>query len=510
MPAQSVRAVVLAAGKSTRFKRKKSKLLSKICGREMVLFPLKILEKFKIPVALVLGYQADEIKEIVEKSCAVPVDYFLQHERLGTGDAVLCSQEKWDQDNILILNGDVPLLTPEIIEDLLTRHEQEQATISFIATRMINPTGYGRVVEENEKIKIIEEKDCPEKFREINKVNAGIYVIKRSFLEESINKLQKSSVSGEFYLTDLVALASDQGLKVQVVLAAFDAVRGVNTLQELWAVEQVMRSNLIKHWMNNGVRFELAQSIHIDIEVEIGPDSFIGTGAHILNGTKIGEGCFVAAFTILENTTVGDETTIHSHSVIQDSRIGNEVHIGPFARLRNNVVIADNATVGNFVEIKNSSIGSKSKVKHLAYLGDTTVGKNVNIGAGTIVCNYDGFTKKPTILEDDVFIGSNNTLVAPLIIGKGAYSAAGSTITRDIPSGDLAIARARQENKAGYAKKLKNKKIISKAESVSQLECKKKDNLKFHFLGAVKTSSVKTGSVKTGSVETNGKSEDRL
>jgi len=495
MSVQSVRAIVLAAGQSSRFKRKKSKLLSKICGREMVLFPLKILEKFKIPVALVLGYQADEIKEVVEKSCAVPVDYFLQHERLGTGDAVLCAQEKWDQDNILILNGDVPLLTPELISNLLEKHVKEDATVSFIATRMVNPTGYGRVVEENEKIKIIEEKDCPEKFCEINKVNAGIYVIKRSFLEESINKLQKSSISGELYLTDLVALASDHGLKVQVVSAAFDAVRGVNTLQELWAVEQVMRSNLIKHWMNNGVRFELAQSIHIDIEVEIGPDSFIGTGAHVLNGTKIGEGCFIAAFTILENTTVGDETTIHSHSVIQDSKIGSEVHVGPFARLRQNVTIADNATVGNFVEIKNSSLDCMSKVKHLAYLGDTTAGKNVNIGAGTIVCNYDGFTKKPTIIKDNVFIGSNNTLVAPLTIEEGAYAAAGSTITRDIPAGDLAIARARQENKTGYAKKLKNKKKADKSACAPEPEVKKKDNLKFHFLGAVKTT---------------GKSEDRL
>lgn len=483
-----VRAVILAAGKSKRFKRKQSKLLARICGRSMVLFPLKVLEELKIPATLVLGYQADQIREHVESFKVKNVNYVLQGEPLGTGNAVMCSQSQWDKEHVLVLNADVPLLTPCLIQNLIKQHKKKDATISFLATHVISPTGYGRVVEQDGKVKIYEEKDCPDEYKEINKVNAGIYVIKRSFLQEYIQKLGRSQVSGEIYLTDLIALASESGKCVQVVPAPFDQVRGVNTLQELWAVEQVMRSNLIKHWMSNGVRFELAQGIHIDIDVEIGPDSFIGTGAHLHGKTKIGEGCFISAFTILENAVIGDGTIIRSHCVIQDSAVGNESSIGPFARLRGNVVIADRACVGNFVEMKNSTIGYGSKTKHLSYVGDATVGNNVNIGAGTIFCNYDGNKKHKTVVEDDVFVGSNNTLIAPVTIGQGAYAAAGSTITDDVPPQDLAIARARQENKEKYASKLRGKKKPKKNVVCSRkCESKKKEKEKFHFLGAIKT-----------------------
>jgi bifunctional UDP-N-acetylglucosamine pyrophosphorylase/glucosamine-1-phosphate N-acetyltransferase len=424
----------------------------------MVLFPLQILERLQMPITMVLGYQADEIKKIIDDNPDTKkiknISYVIQPEPLGTGNAVLVAKGNFHSENILILNGDVPLLSSDLIKKLIEEHKNSDATISFISTHAINPSGYGRVVEKDGKVAIYEEKDCPSELRDETQVNAGVYLIKRKFLEEYINKLEKSNTTGEFYLTDLVACASDQKKTVKIIPAPFDEVRGVNSLQELWAVEQIMRSNIIKHWMKNGVRFDLAQNIHVDIDVAIGADSRIGSGVHLFGKTEIGEGVEIGAFSVIENTIVGDDTRIFSHSVIQDSTIGKDVEIGPFARLRNNVIINDNVIIGNFVEMKNSQIGCGSKTKHLSYVGDSTVGQNVNIGAGTIVCNYDGKRKHRTIIEDNAFIGSNNTLVAPIKIGNGAYVAAGSTITNDVPSKDLAIARARQENKKKYVEKL--------------------------------------------------------
>jgi bifunctional UDP-N-acetylglucosamine pyrophosphorylase / glucosamine-1-phosphate N-acetyltransferase len=452
----NVQAVIMAAGRSTRFKRKECKLLSKICGQPMVIFPIKLLRALKIPSIAVLGYQAEEVKNTI-LSVTPDVEFAIQKEPLGTGDAVISARHLFKKDHILIMNGDVPLLSKELLTDLISQHSASQADLSFVSTDVINPTGYGRVVENEGKFLIREEKNCSEKEKDISKINAGIYLVKRPVLETFLKSMTKNPLSGEFYLTDIVAFASKNDFIVKSIFSPFDQVRGVNTLQELWAVEQITRSALIKKFMANGVRFELAQSTHLDLNVEIGSDSFIGTGAHILGTTKIGEGCFISAFTIIENSIIGDCTTIHSHSVIQDSNIGKDAHIGPFARLRSNVTIGDNSRIGNFVEVKGSLVGNKTKIKHLAYIGDTTVGNEVNVGAGTIICNYDGYKKNKTIIEDNVFVGSNNTIIAPVKIGKGAYLAAGSTINKDVPSHALAIARSRQENKENYVEKLKAK-----------------------------------------------------
>lgn len=470
MVSGNVRAILLAAGRSSRFKRKQSKLATTICGQPMVLYPLKELQKLRIPATMILGYQSEEIKLEVEKADISNVDFVLQQERLGTGHAVMCSRHTWDREHILILNGDMPLLKADFLERLVKKHTEKNAAVSFVATHVLEPSGYGRVIETNGRVLICEEKDCPSEYLNEKKVNAGIYLVKRTFLEKFITTLKKSEASGEFYITDLIAYASDEDT-VNIVQASFDEVRGVNTLHELWAVEQIMRSNIIKYWMDRGVRFDLAQNVHIDRTVEIGPDSNIGAGVQLRGKTKIGEGCTIDPFSIIKNTLVGDGTTIYSHSVIDDSVVGRGVHIGPFARLRNQVEVADNAAIGNFVEIKKSKIGNLSKAKHLTYIGDTTVGTAVNIGAGTIVCNYDGKDKHKTIINDRAFIGSNNTLVAPLEIGKGAYTAAGSTINKDVPGDDLAIGRARQENKKGYAKKIREK----------------RKKIKVNFLGAIKT-----------------------
>lgn len=455
--AETTQAVILAAGRSSRFKTKKSKLLSNICGRTMILYPLKELEALNVPMTVILGYQAEEVTAEIKKAKVQDVTFAIQQEQKGTGHAVASSRSFWQKDQILIMNGDMPLVTKEILEKMMLEHEISKAAVSFCTTMVIDPTGYGRVIEEDGKLEIVEEKDCTTEQKEVNRINAGIYLFSRKFLEENIDKITKSSVTGEIYLPELVKMAGDKGLTVYPYAVPFDNVRGVNTLQDLWTVEQIKRSEFIKHWMTEGVRFELAQSIHIDINVKIGAGSFIGTGVHLLGDVEIGEECFVGAFSIIENTKVGDNTNIHSHSVIQDSVIGKNVHCGPFARLRKGVELGNNVLVGNFVEMKTVIMGDDTKTKHLTYLGDAEIGKNVNIGAGTITCNFDGVTQNKTIIGDEAFIGSNNTLIAPVSIAEGSYTAGGSTITKDVPKGSLAISRSKQELKDGYAKKLKKK-----------------------------------------------------
>jgi bifunctional UDP-N-acetylglucosamine pyrophosphorylase/glucosamine-1-phosphate N-acetyltransferase len=346
------------------------------------------------------------------------------------------------------------------------------------------------VLEHDGAFEIVEEKDCTDEQRVINRINAGVYLMRRDFLEEHIVQLGKSRVTGEMYLPDLVAMACNKKLGVKAVSVPYDLVRGVNTLQDLWGVEQIKRSEFIKFWMARGVRFELAQSIHIDINVSIGAGSFIGTGVHLLGRTAIGEECFVGAFTIIEDSTVADNTTIHSHSVVQHSTIGSNVHVGPFARLRQNVAIANNVQIGNFVEIKTAQVGEDSKIKHLSYIGDATVGASVNIGAGSVTCNYDGVKKSETVIEDGAFVGSNNTLIAPVAVGKNAYTAAGSVVNQDVPADALAIGRTRQENKPGYAKKLRE--AMAKSSSGSHIEKMKPiisdgEDEVIQFRGAVKT-----------------------
>ncbi len=453
-----VQAVVLAAGKSTRFKTKKSKLLFGICGRSMIMYPMSVLNSLGIASTVVLGYQGDKIRKEIEAHVTSDVAFINQEEQRGTGHAVLQTVSTWQGDDILVLSGDTPLITQELIEQLIKEHKKNNNVITFLTTQVIDPTGYGRVLELDGFVKIIEDKNCTPEQKLVTRVNAGIYLFKRAFIEQYITQLQPNELTGEIYLVDLIEKASELELGVKTIPVPYDLVRGVNTLQDLWGVEQVKRSELIRYWMHEGVRFELAQSIHIDLDVTIGAGSFIGTGVHLLRGTRIGEECFVGAFSMVANTQLGDESMIHSHSVVQDSKLGSHVRVGPFARLREQVVLEDGAEVGNFVEAKQTTLGEKSKAKHLSYLGNAAIGKNVNIGAGTIFCNYDGYEKHTTTIQDDVFVGSNSTLVAPITIEKGGYTAAGSTINKDVPADTLAFGRARQENKEGYAQKLNKEK----------------------------------------------------
>ena len=453
----NVQAVILAAGKSSRLKTGKTKLVEKICGREMILYPTTLLHKLEIPITLVVGFQKELIEETIKKQLSTGITFVEQKEQLGTGHALACSQALWDAEHILVMNGDMPLVTAEIIEQLYIQHMGKNAAFSFVTAHNCEPTsaGYGRVVESEQSIQIIEAKEFTGDLSENCCINAGIYLIKRSFLEQHLEKLQKSSITGEWYITDLVKLASDNKHEVATFSASFDRIRGVNTFKELWAVEQVQKAEIIKYWMDHGVRFSIAQNVHIDQDVTIEAGSSIDSGVQLHGSTKIGKNCTIGAFSLITDTIIGDDSIIYSHTVINNSILGSAVKVGPFAHVHEKSHLEDKAVIGNFVEVKRSTIGSHSKAKHLTYLGDSSVGNNVNIGAGTITCNYDGVAKHTTTIEDNVFVGSNNTIVAPVTIKKNAFTAAGSTITEDVPADALAIARQRQTNKLDYAKKLK-------------------------------------------------------
>ncbi len=478
-----IQGIILAAGKSTRFNANKTKLAERICGQKMILYSTKLLEELNIPTTVVVGYQKDRIKEIITKEHKNRVTFLTQDKQEGTGHALAITKDIWDKEHLLVMNGDVPLVTKDIIEQLYNKHKETNAALSFVIAHNPDPSNesYGRIIKTDSGIKIVESKDFNGDTHEHCCVNAGIYIIAKKFLTQHIQSLENKNASKEFYITDLVKIASDKGLSVTTITAPFDCVRGINTYQELWAAEQVKRSELIKYWMDRGVRFSVAQNVHIDLHVSIGSGSYIGCGVHLLGNTTIGKNCKIHEFSSLQNTTLKDDVTIYAHCIIKDAQIETHAQIGPYAHVREETHIGSHAIIGNFVEIKKSTIGSHTKAKHLSYLGDATIGSHVNIGAGTITCNHNGTKKQKTIIEDHAYIGSNNSIVAPVTIHKQAYTGAGSVITKDVPENALAIGRARQINKEGYAKKLRDKKETADAKKTKPA---KKDDEKLAFLGA--------------------------
>jgi len=475
----NIQAIILAAGKSTRFNTDKTKLAETICGQAMILYPTKLLAELEISTTVVVGYQQEMVKKIIIKHHGENVQFAVQEKQEGTGHALACSQSLWVKDHILVLNGNVPLITPELINTLYEQHISQNATISFVTTCTTDESvkAYGRVVKKDNFIAIVEAKDFIGDSKEHCCVNAGIYLIKKDFLIYYISNLDTNNASKEFYITDLVKIASINNLTISMLKVPFDIIRGVNTFQELATVEEIKQRELITYWMNQGVRFFNPPSIHLDLNITIGSGSVIHNGVHLRGNTCIGNNCIINAFSCLENVILENNVTIYSHCVISNTFIKNHAQIGPFAHVQSQTIIGENSSIGNFVEVKNSTIGNNSKAKHLTYLGDTEVGIAVNVGAGTITCNYDGINKHKTIIEDNVFIGSNNTLVAPITIGNNAFTAAGSTLTHDVPADALAIARSHQTNKPNYAKKLKDKATKNKKRI-------KNDSNDFSFLAA--------------------------
>lgn len=459
MSTPSLQAIVLAAGKSTGFKTGKTKLIATLCGQEIILYITRLLHTMKLSSTVVVGYQKELILPIIQKKHADFFSFVEQQEHQGIIDILLHIVRDCSHDNILIINADMPLIKQELIDAMYKKHTESDATITLVTSHVINPQDarYGRVIKKDQTITIVQPAEIQDEISENCCIDAGIYIVKKSFLEKQSAQIQKNRHNYDFYMNDLIHIANEYKEPIATLAASFDAIRGIDTLQELWAAEQIKRSELIRYWMDRGVRFSAAQNVHIDLNISIGTGSFIGCGAHIIGNSTVGENSSVMEFSTVENSIVGDNVLIEPHSIVRDSIIKDNVIIGPFAHIRGQSEIQDHAHIGNFVEIKNSQVGLCSAAKHLAYIGDTTIEQRVNIGAGTITCNYDGVEKHRTIIKENAFVGSNSTLIAPVTVEKNAYVAAGSTITENVPSDALAIARSRQTNKEGYALKLKKK-----------------------------------------------------
>jgi bifunctional UDP-N-acetylglucosamine pyrophosphorylase/glucosamine-1-phosphate N-acetyltransferase len=452
---EHLQALVLAAGSSSRFKTGKNKLLSTICGQELIVYPITLLGNMHIPTTIVVGSDKESISQLLAHHVGDTLTYVTQEEQQGTAHAIYATRDTWYQDHVLIMHGDTPLVTPAIIHELYAQHIQTEAAISFVMAHNADPSlrGYGRVITHQETVTIAEDTQLTTHSNDHCCINAGIYLVQRSFLE-SFTTTNDTSFN-ECSFATVINHASKSGYKVTPVTASFDRVRGVNTLQDLWAAEQIKRSEIIKQWMDCGVHFPLAQTVHIDVPVTIGAGTSIGSGVHIKGNTTIGNNCTIKEFSIIENSIIGDNVHILSHSVITNSHLDAHVHVGPFAHIREQSHLQEQSIIGNFVEVKKTTIGKETKAKHLSYLGNADIGAHVNIGAGTITCNHNGVSKQKTTIEDNAYIGVNNTLIAPVTIGAYAYTAGGSVITDDVPSQALAIGRARQIIKEGYAKKLR-------------------------------------------------------
>lgn len=462
----SVQAIILAAGKSTRFAMGTSKLAFPLCGQEMVLYPVSIAQILSLPTIIVTGYQKDIITHLITQRSNGSLSFVEQEEQRGTGHAVMCTQQLWHAENILIINGDMPLVTQELIAQLVHEHIATRATITFVTSQCNDyPNGYGKVINDG-IVRIVEERDFTGTKEEAQLINAGIYLVNKDFLKTALEQLTIHENSQEWYITDLIALAGTRGKTVHTLETDFNTIRGINTINELIAAEKIIRERIIQQFMKQGVYFEQPETTIIENDVLIGAGTRIGAGVHITRGSRIGARCVIGQYSIITNSTLADQVTILPHCVVTHSEICDHASIGPFAHLRNVHSIHEHACIGNFVEVSNSTIGAHSKAKHLSYIGNANIGKKVNIGAGTITCNYDGFRKHVTTIEDEAKIGSNNCLVAPVTIGHNAMTGAGSVITSDVPPLALGIARAHQVNKEHYAQRL--------AESRS-------------FLGAIKT-----------------------
>ncbi|MMZ46098.1 Bifunctional protein GlmU [compost metagenome] len=446
-------AVVLAAGQGTRMKSKLYKVLHSVCGKPMVQHVVDSLNELQADrIVVVVGHGADKVKEQLGSD----VEYAMQEEQLGTAHAVMQVAPilKGRKGTTLVLSGDEPLISSETLEALVAHHEANQAAATILTRVMDNPTGYGRIIrgEDGGVERIVEQKDATEEEQCVKEINTGTYCFDNEKLFAILEKVDNNNAQGEYYLPDAVEILKSQGERIEASITE-EITIGVNDRVALAKAESMMRERILTKHMKEGVTIIDPFNTYIEADVVIGRDSIIYPGTLIGAGTVIGEECIIGPHTQLTNCQVGDRVEI-KQSVLVDSRIDSEATVGPFAYIRPNSHIGEGAKVGDFVEIKNTSLGKGSKVSHLTYLGDAEVGADVNVGCGTVTVNYDGVNKHKTVIKDRSFVGCNANLVAPVTVGEGAYVAAGSTVTDDVPDGALAIARERQTNKEGYAKNI--------------------------------------------------------
>ena len=448
--------LIMAAGKGTRLKSKRAKVLHEIGGKALLRHVIDSASQIVPPgdIFVVIGHQAATVEAAVKDT---GVKFVHQTEQRGTGHAIQSAASAVsDYDSLLVLSGDVPLLKPETIARLRDFHFEQRAAMTILTSAAADPTGYGRVLRKKngspEVTAIVEQKSLTPEQQSISEINSGIYAFQTAPLFAHIHELTTGNAHGEYYLTDVAGLLVKAGERVVALEAAQPIeVLGANTIAEMMDLDRELRLQTARRLMAQGVTILRPDTTVIDSTVQVGADTIIEPFVQILGETKIGEDCRIRSYSVLENASVEDHVTIRQGCVIAGSSIARGALIGPYSHIRPESSIGEGAHVGNFVETKKVKLGKGSKANHLTYLGDAEIGSGTNVGAGVITCNYDGINKHRTLIGDGVFVGSDSTLVAPLTVGNGAYIAAGSCITENVPEDALALGRTRQTNKEGWA-----------------------------------------------------------
>jgi bifunctional UDP-N-acetylglucosamine pyrophosphorylase/glucosamine-1-phosphate N-acetyltransferase len=454
-PRTPIAAVVLAAGKGTRMKSARAKVLHDVAGRPMAYYPVKrALEVGADPVAVVVGHQAEAVEKALGAALpGAPLRFAVQAQQLGTAHAVLQAQKalRGHTGPVLILAGDTPLLTAEVLAAVAAAQRKARAAVALATMVPASPRGYGRVIRDvrGMAVRVVEDKDATDEEREIREVNTGIYCVEAEFLWKALRRVGSANAQGEFYLPDLIAIAAARGAVAAVEVPA-EVAAGVNDRVELARVGRALNRRMAEAHARAGVTIEDLDRFDVEEGVELGQDVVIQAGVRLGGRTRVGANTVIGAGCILQDAEIGEGVTLKPYTVVEQGKVEAKAIIGPFARLRPGSEIGEGAHVGNFVETKKTRLGKGSKANHLTYLGDAEIGSGVNVGAGTITCNYDGEKKHPTRIGDRVFVGSDSILVAPIEIGEGAYVGAGSTLTEDVPAGSLALGRGRQVNKVGW------------------------------------------------------------
>lgn len=448
--------LILAAGKGTRLKSSLPKVLHSLSGKVLIKYVLAAAQAL-VPrkIGVVVGYEADRVKAQLAEHA---LEFVIQQPQLGTGHAVQMARSFWENEEgaLMLLSGDVPLISPSTLSALVNSHASAGCSCTMLSTVLPNPIGYGRVLRNaaGEVERIVEQREASPEELDIREVNTGIYCFEIKPLAQVIDELTCENSQAEYYLTDCIELLKKRGHRIGVVICEDpQEVSGINSRTELAQAEGLLRKRKLQQLMDDGVTILDPLSTYVEQDVAVGKDTVLYPNVFLEKKTVIGSGCVVYPNVRITASTLEDNITVLDSCLISESSIQSGSQVGPFAHLKNHTKIGNQVRIGNFVEIKKSVVGDKSKAAHLSYLGDAEIGREVNIGAGTITCNYDGTHKHKTTIEDGVFIGSDTQLIAPVTVKKGAYVAAGSTITRDVPEDALGIARCHQENKEGWVKK---------------------------------------------------------
>ena len=455
--------VIMAAGKGTRLKSRRPKVLHQIGGRALVEHVVAAAAQVVEPkdIFVIIGHEAEAVRAALQHT---GVRFVMQAEQRGTGHAIQTAKPEVDSyESLIVLSGDAPMITTETILKLRDFHLEQQAAMTVLTTRPPDPTGYGRVIRKHadnpEVVAIVEQKALTPEQLSAPEINAGIYAFRSEPLFKHIGQLSTNNAHGEFYLTDMAALL----VKAKERVVALDTddvheVLGANTIAEMMELDAEMRMRKARALMDDGVTIFRPETSVIDSAVTVGADTIVEPFVQLLGRTVIGSGCRIRSYSVIEDSTIGDDVSVQNGSIVSSAQVAKNAVIGPYARLRPESEIGEGAHVGNFVEIKKSRVGAKAKANHLSYIGDADIGPGTNVGAGVITCNYDGKNKHRTTIGANVFVGSDSTLVAPLTIADGSYIAAGSTITEDVPADALALGRARQTIKPEWAKKMRSRK----------------------------------------------------